>query len=201
MIIQADVPTRSPARSNQPVQIRPMQLGDVEQVHHIDQLSFSLPWPESAYRYELTQNVKSASWVAEVLRPDGTTRVIGMVVMWLILDEAHIATIAVHPEYRGQGISQQLLTIALRAALQRGALVATLEVRAGNQAAQALYRRYKFEVVGRRPHYYHDNHEDALIMTADLSQPDAYLEWLDGGGQPRSIDRQGEKSFDSGGLG
>ena len=178
-----------------------MQLGDVEQVHHIDQLSFSLPWPESAYRYELTQNEKSASWVAEVLRPDGTTRVIGMVVMWLILDEAHIATIAVHPEYRGQGISQQLLTIALRAALQRGALVATLEVRAGNQAAQALYRRYKFEVVGRRPHYYHDNHEDALIMTADLSQPDAYLEWLDGGGQPCSIDRQGEKSFDSGGLG
>lgn len=201
MIIQADVPTRSPASSNQPVQIRPMQLGDVEQVHHIDQLSFSLPWPESAYRYELTQNEKSASWVAEVLRPDGTTRVIGMVVMWLILDEAHIATIAVHPEYRGQGISQQLLTIALRAALQRGALVATLEVRAGNQAAQALYRRYKFEVVGRRPHYYHDNHEDALIMTADLSQPDAYLEWLDGGGQPCSIDRQGEKSFDSGGLG
>jgi ribosomal-protein-alanine N-acetyltransferase len=156
-----------------------MQLGDVEQVHQIDQLSFSLPWPESAYRYELTQNVASASWVAEVVRPDGMTRVIGMVVVWLILDEVHIATIAVHPEYRRQGISQQLLAVVLRAALQRGARLATLEVRAGNQAALALYRRFKFEVVGRRPHYYHDNHEDALIMTADLSQSSAYLEWLD----------------------
>ena len=156
-----------------------MQLGDVEQVHQIDLLSFSLPWPENAYRYELTQNVASASWVAEVVRPDGLTRVIGMVVVWLIMDEAHIATLAVHPEYRGQRISQQLLTVVLRAALQRGAHLATLEVRAGNQPALALYRRFKFEVVGRRPRYYHDNHEDALIMTVDLSQPSAYLQWLD----------------------
>ena len=156
-----------------------MQLGDVEQVHQIDQLSFSLPWPENAYRYELTQNVASASWVAEVTRPDGLPRVVGMVVVWLILDEVHIATIAVHPEHRGQGISQQLLAVVLRTALQRGARLATLEVRAGNEAAQALYRRFKFEVVGRRPHYYHDNHEDALIMTVDLSQPSAYQEWLD----------------------
>jgi len=97
----------------------------------------------------------------------------------LILDEVHIATIAVHPEHRGQRISQQLLTVVLRAALQRGARLATLEVRAGNEAAQALYRRFKFELVGRRPHYYHDNHEDALIMNVDLSQPSAYQEWLD----------------------
>ena len=181
MIIQADIPARGPARLSLPVRIRPMQLTDVAQVHEIDQLSFSLPWPESAYRYELTQNLASASWVAEVERPDGTPRVVGLVVIWLIVDEVHIATIAVHPEYRGQGISQQLLAVVLRAALQRGARSATLEVRAGNQVAKALYRRFKFDLVGLRPRYYHDNQEDALIMTVDLSNASEYLAWLDSG--------------------
>lgn len=158
--------------------VRRMELADLDQVQAIDRISFSLPWPASAYRYELKENPLSLLWVAELRQGDGQRRIAGVVVVWLILDEAHIATIAVHPEYRGQGIGRRLLASAVRDAIYRGAGLATLEVRASNLAAQNLYRRFRFEVVGSRPHYYKDNHEDALIMTVSgLGEAD--FEWLD----------------------
>ncbi len=164
-----------------------MQLEDVAQVHLIDQLSFSMPWPENAFRYELTQNSYSLCRVAETSKQDGTHFVVAESVVWLIMDEAHIATIAVHPDYRGRGISRLLLVSVLCECIRRGARISTLEVRANNQVAQALYRRFRFSVVGRRPHYYRDNNEDALIMTADLFQTvdpnrgTTYLSWLESG--------------------
>jgi ribosomal-protein-alanine N-acetyltransferase len=159
------------------VRIRPMQPGDLEQVSAIDRASFALPWPESAYRYELNDNDASMLWTAEAETEAGEKRVAGYVVVWLVLDEAHIATISVHPELRGQGVSRALLAVALEGAMARGAEVGTLEVRAGNTAAQALYRRFGFEVVGVRPRYYQDNHEDALIMTV-RPLDGRYLAWL-----------------------
>jgi ribosomal-protein-alanine N-acetyltransferase len=144
------------------LKIRPMTLEDIPPVVQIDQVSFSMPWPEKSYRFELTQNPGSRQWVAECLDP---RQVVGMIVTWLIIDEAHIATIAVHPNFRRQGIAARLLTTALLDALESQMLQATLEVRAGNQAAQALYRRFGFKVAGIRPHYYRDNNEDAWIMT------------------------------------
>ena len=102
-----------------------------------------------------------------------------MIVLWMILDEGHIATIAVHPDYRGRGIGQHLLVTAIIAAIQKGAQSATLEVRANNLIAQQLYRRFGFVVVGNRPHYYRDNNEDALIMTLNGLNP-VYLKWLQG---------------------
>lgn len=165
-----------------PVRIRPMRLDDIDQVILIDRLSFSLPWPASAFRHELVNNPSSLLWVAELDLPDGSPFVVGAVVVWMILDEAHLATLAVHPDYRRRGVSQQMLVIVLLQAIERGAALATLEVRASNLAAQALYKRFKFEIVGRRPRYYQDNMEDALIMTANLSQPLSaglsYLAWL-----------------------
>ena len=133
-----------------------MTLEDVPQVHQIDRLSFSMPWPENAFRYELSQTSYSLCRVAEAGLPDGSQLVVAEMVVWLILDEAHIATIAVHPDYRGQGISRQLLVAVLCECIRRGAHLATLEVRANNLVAQALYRRFRFEVAGRRPRYYRD---------------------------------------------
>src|SRR4030067_1421735 len=101
-----------------------------------------------------------------------------MIVMWLIVDEAHIATLAVEPEYRRQGIGRNLLATALREAAHIGMREATLEVRANNLAAQRLYQKFMFEIVGFRPHYYRDNSEDALIMTMK-NLGDTYLDWLD----------------------
>jgi [ribosomal protein S18]-alanine N-acetyltransferase len=161
-----------------PVLIRPMQAADLAQVQSIDRLSFSIPWPASAYRYELFENDLSLLWVAELVSPETPKLIIGVIVVWLVLDEAHIATLSVHPDYRGHGIGQTLVATALAAAVRKRMLSATLEVRAGNLVAQRLYERFRFEVVGRRVRYYRDNNEDALIMTINRLDS-AYLEWLE----------------------
>ena len=85
--------------------------------------------------------------------------------MWLMVDEAHITTFGVHPDWRRQGIGRQLLLNVVDLAVTLHARRMTLEVRASNDAAQTLYRSFGFEVVGRRPRYYTDDGEDALVMT------------------------------------
>ena len=140
-----------------------MLMDDLEQVKVIDQLSFSMPWSDNADRYEIMENPASLLWVAETV--NRKHRVCGMVAVWLILDETHIATLAVHPEYRGLGIGKQLLAVALKRSAQQGANLATLEVRDSNKVAQNIYRNFGFESVGRRKRYYRDNREDAVLMT------------------------------------
>jgi ribosomal-protein-alanine N-acetyltransferase len=140
--------------------IRRMTVEDVPAAHEIDVFSFTLPWPERSLRFEVTDNPAARCWAAEL---DG--RLVGMLALWMIVDEAHIATVATHPGYRQQGIASQLLVAALKSAYAEGARSALLEVRAGNQAAQEMYRKFGFEVVGRRERYYKDNHEDAVLMT------------------------------------
>jgi ribosomal-protein-alanine N-acetyltransferase len=140
--------------------IRRMKLEDVPAVHEIDVLSFSLPWPERSFRFEVTENPASRGWVTEL---DG--RVIAMLVLWLVVDEAHIATIATHPDFQRQGIGEQLMIAALCAAREEGAQRAFLEVRASNVAAQAMYKKYGFVVDGIRPRYYKNNFEDAILMS------------------------------------
>jgi ribosomal-protein-alanine N-acetyltransferase len=85
------------------------------------------------------------------------------------VDEAHIATIAVHPDYRRQGIGETLLLHALRAAMKEGAVSSFLEVRESNIIAQAMYRKYGFVESGKRLHYYKDNDENAILMSASLT--------------------------------
>jgi len=142
------------------VMIRKMTLDDIEQVIAIDRVSFSLPWPERSFRFELTDNPASRCWVAEV---DG--KIVGMIVAWLIVDEVHVATIATHPDFRRQGIAKNLLSHALQHLSTEGAQSSFLEVRASNLAAQELYRKFGFEESGVRRRYYRDNDEDALLMT------------------------------------
>lgn len=150
-----------------------MTLQDVARVRQIDKLSFPLPWSEGSYRYEVTRNHSSVCWVAEaapssgLAQPAGMGEVVGMIVLWVIVDEAHIATIATHPDYRGKGIGRRLLAHGLLAAHQRGARMAFLEVRRSNRVAQNLYDQFGFQFTGERPRYYKDNNEDALLMTLD----------------------------------
>jgi ribosomal-protein-alanine N-acetyltransferase len=162
---------------NQEMIIRPMQLDDFSQVHIIDQFSFNNPWPRSAYRFEILENQNSYTWLAEI-----DERITAVIVCWLILDEIHIATLAVHPEFRKQGVGKQIVIHALQTLIPKGALSATLEVRAGNQAAQNLYHHFGFRKVGQRKHYYKDSGEDAILMTAEPFGPD-YLDWLFAGAQ------------------
>ena len=141
------------------LQIRKMTLEDVPTVLVLDQISFSLPWPERSFRFELTENTASRCWVAEV---DG--RIVGMVVGWLLVDEMHIATIATHPDYRRQGIASKLLLHTLLKSMDEGARTSFLEVRESNLAAQEMYLKFGYEKTGRRKRYYRDNDEDAILM-------------------------------------
>ena len=111
-------------------------------------------------RYEVTDNPAARCWVAEL---DG--HVAGVLILWVIVDEVHIATVATHPDFRRQGIAKGLLVEALREAHNEGAKAALLEVRAGNEAALKMYETFGFEAVGRRERYYKDNFEDAILMT------------------------------------
>jgi ribosomal-protein-alanine N-acetyltransferase len=142
--------------------IRKMTVADVAAVVDLDQKSFSLPWPERSFRFELTDNPASRCWVADV---DGN--VVGMIVVWLIVDEAHVATIATDPQYRRQGIGRRLLAHALRHLITDGARSSFLEVRESNLIAQEMYRKFGYEATGRRRRYYRDNDEDAILMTLD----------------------------------
>lgn len=140
--------------------IRKMTTHDLEQVIAIDQVSFSLPWPQRSFQFELTDNLASRCWVVEL---DG--RIVAMIVSWFIIDELHVATIATHPEFRGRGIGKKLLVHALLSAKKEGAVKSFLEVRASNVVAQNMYRTLGFVEDGRRKEYYKDNNEDAILMS------------------------------------
>ncbi|MCX6079587.1 MAG: ribosomal protein S18-alanine N-acetyltransferase [Chloroflexi bacterium] len=152
--------------------IRLMIDADLPVVSQIDDLSFSQPWPPAAFELELA-NSNARCWVTEMEEKQsavGETRVVAALVLWRVLDEAHIATIAVHPNFRQLGIGKLLLQTSMQAAFAEGARIYHLEVRAGNLVAQKMYTQFGYAIVGRRPGYYKDTGEDALLMTLDLTQ-------------------------------
>ena len=140
--------------------IQPMQVDDLPAVHAIEQASFDAPWPPDAYRAELETNRLAQYLVARI-----DDEIVGFGGMWLMVDEGHIITFAIHPAWRRQHIGERLLLAFLDLALARGAHEATLEVRLSNLPARRLYEKFGFRPVGLRPRYYSDNGEDALIMT------------------------------------
>jgi ribosomal-protein-alanine N-acetyltransferase len=162
-----------------PYTVGPMTLADIDQVMEIERASFPLPWSVRAYRYEIVENQHSTMLVVRpAVGPGGslvrlalhlgliTPRpLLGYAGFWLLVDEAHICTIAVHPEWRGRGLGELLLLSLLDRSMKAGGLRATLEVRVSNRVALALYHKYGFELVSRRKRYYSDNNEDAYIMT------------------------------------
>jgi [ribosomal protein S18]-alanine N-acetyltransferase len=160
------------------VTIRPMTLEDIEQVHQIDVLSFSLPWPERSFRFELTENRSSRLWVAEVTNAAGDRQIAAATVIWVIEDEGHIGTFAVHPDFRRLGIGRKLLAKGLLESWSEGVRKVFLEVRRGNLPAQQLYRSFGFVDEGIRPRYYRDTGEDALLMALDPLEPDRLVHWL-----------------------
>ncbi len=122
-----------------------------------------------------------------VLRDAESKRVEGFAGLWLMVDEAHVVTVAVLPEVRRRGYGRALVHALMAVAIGHDMAAATLEVRASNEAARNLYRAYGFYEVGERKRYYSDNHEDAVIMTTEDIQSPAYQRRLQGlGDQIRS---------------
>jgi len=172
-----------------PYAVEKMAVSDVPAVATLEKVVFSLPWSAHAFEYELRYN-PMAHFI--VVRPvaeedsagrarDGRRKlipqpIVGYGGLWQILDEGHICTLAVHPEWRRRGLGELLLVNLIDLATALDAAVATLEARASNLAAQRLYRKYGFQVVGLRKGYYSDNHEDALIMTTDVLSAASFQE-------------------------
>ncbi len=152
--------------------MRPMTLDDLPQVYRIELDSFTLPWPFNSYVYELTESRVSRCFVAATKDESNRKKILGMIVIFLIEDEAHVATFAVDPQYRRSGIGWRLMHHALREVCHEGADHAQLEVRAGNRSAIRLYEKFGFTTVGTRKNYYADNHEDALLMNLDSMTPE-----------------------------
>ena len=143
-----------------PLVVGPMRIADVPAVLEIERLSFSAPWPAFAFEQELTANRLAHYRVVRL-----GDRVVAFGGIWLMVDEAHITTFGVHPDHRRRGVGRRLLLDLAEAAIQLGSARMTLEVRASNEPAQALYRSFGFAVTGRRVAYYSDDGEDALVMT------------------------------------
>jgi len=154
-----------------PVTVDEMRPSDIAQVHEIERLSFSAPWPTYAFEQELRANRLARYVVARAADPSGE-RVVGFAGVWLMVDEAHITTFGVHPGWRRQGIGRRLLLRLIEVSMELGAARMTLEVRVSNMPAQELYRSFGFTIAGTRVRYYTDDGEDALVMTTpDLAQP------------------------------
>jgi len=149
------------------LELREMRAEDVPQVAALDRLSFADPWPQGSFEYELKANNYSLCLVVEDPDAAEDANVVAALVIWLIVDEAHIATIAVHPDYRHRGIGRGLLAEGLLQAAQRGAVKSLLEVRSGNAEALHLYYGFGYKVVGLRPNYYQAEREDALLLDLD----------------------------------
>jgi [ribosomal protein S18]-alanine N-acetyltransferase len=153
--------------ANDRIAIGPMREEDVPRVLEIEQESFPSPWPRDAYLRELRDNRLACYLVAR-----DANAVVGYTGMWIILDEAHVTTIAVAPDCRRQRIGERLLVALIAEAMRRGARWITLEVRRTNGGAQALYRKYGFKDIGVRKGYYSDNREDAIVMwTGNVYEP------------------------------
>lgn len=144
------------------LKFEPMQIEHLDQVLAIERSSYPTPWSARAFLSELQNNVY-AHYVVALL--DG--RVCGYSGMWLVLNEAHITNIAIHPAYRGRKLGDALLAEMERRARERGMTAMTLEVRVSNHVAQKLYKKRGFVQNGLRKGYYTDNHEDAIIMWKD----------------------------------
>jgi ribosomal-protein-alanine N-acetyltransferase len=150
----------------------PMTVADLDEVMPLERRCFKDPWTRHMYVSDLTGNPLAAYLVlrapadASAHEPerDPVPSLLAYGGFWLLLDEAHIATIATHPRWRGCGLALWLMLALLDEASRRGAALSTLEVRVGNASARRLYEKLGFEEVGKRPNYYRDG-EEALIMT------------------------------------
>lgn len=136
-----------------------MNSGHIADVIVIENLSFKTPWSRDAFEAELTRN-KCARY--KVIIKDN--RVVAYGGMWVVLDEAHITNVAVHPEYRGIGLGNAIVEELITEAKRNNISAMTLEVRVNNLTAINLYRKYGFIDVALRKNYYQDTGEDAIIM-------------------------------------
>jgi ribosomal-protein-alanine N-acetyltransferase len=152
--------------------IRDAESKDIPRIVEIDQNSFSLPWSTASFEFEINRSQISHCWVTEYMG-DEEPLIVGTIVVWTIVDEMHIATIAVDAAFRRMGIASALIEKAHQMAREMQLRVVYLEVRRSNLAAQSLYQKFGYQFSGIRKRYYADNHEDAFLMEYQVEAEEA----------------------------
>jgi ribosomal-protein-alanine N-acetyltransferase len=170
------------------LRLRYMTLNDVSQVVNIDRYSFATPWSTRTYAYEINESQHSHMVVLEQIIPTPpasgwrrllqsltqptptTSHIVAYGGLWQIGDEAHISTIASHPDWRGRGFGELTLAGMIRRGMLLKAQYVVLEVRVSNLTAQNLYKKYGFRIYSTRQRYYRDNGEDAYEMRLTLDK-------------------------------
>jgi ribosomal-protein-alanine N-acetyltransferase len=149
--------------------IRPPRPEDLAAVVALENRCFGDPWTPEALGQELVPDRLRLPLVAET-----AGKVVGYLMAWKIIDQLHILNLAADPDLRRRGVGTALLRVATAKAARMRMLEITLEVRESNAAARAFYQRHGFSVRGRRPGYYVDNGEDAIVMTRPVGRfPDS----------------------------
>jgi ribosomal-protein-alanine N-acetyltransferase len=175
--------------------ITPLTLADLDVVMALERICFKDPWTRRMYMTDLTENelatyralrlpLGDVAWQSAKRKspgagggdavagaPAASGPILAYGGFWLMVDEAHIATIATRPEWRGCGLGLLLMLELLDHAIAQGARTSTLEVRGGNLPAQQLYEKLGYAVVGRRRRYYRDGEDGLLMTTPDLTTP------------------------------
>lgn len=158
-------------------QFSPMTQADVDPVMELELRCFSSPWSASTYRHEL-RSPRASYWVVRPgpdVAPGAAPPILGYGGLWLLGAEAHITTIAVHPEWQRRYLGEWLLLCLIGVAHAHTVQLVTLEVRVHNAPAIALYTKLHFEEVGLRKGYYQDTGEDARLLTLfGLQRPEVW---------------------------
>jgi len=141
---------------------------DLPQIQVIDRACLGGFWSLEGYMQEIE---RPNSHLLAIMNTEKV--ILGFTCLWAILEEAHITMLAVRPEYQRQGLGKYLVWGLLEKAACKGLEWATLEVRASNMGAIALYQKFDFEIIGTRPKYYEVTQEDAIVMwRKGLNKPD-----------------------------
>lgn len=170
MKIELERPAERPDR----LSVAPMATSDIAAVIRIERACFSTVWPSDAFYNELGTNKLAHYFVGRI-----GERVVAYGGIWIILEDSHVTTLAVDPEYRRRRFGEIVLLRLIDEAIERGAAWMTLEVRESNTAAQQLYRKYGFTTVTMRSGYYSDDNESALIMWAGSLKSQLYRNRLE----------------------
>lgn len=140
------------------ISFRPMVEGDIPTIVDIEATAFYDAWNQNMLLSELHNQL------THYLVMESEGKIVGYAGFWLVAGEAQVARVAVREQLRGQGLGTRLTAALVNKAWELGAEAVTLEVRESNVAAQKAYLTCGFASEGIRPHYYEDNHENAVIM-------------------------------------
>ena len=142
-----------------------MTFEDLDEVYEIDKKSFPIPWSKSSFEEEL-KNMLAIYLVARI-----DNKIVGYIGSWMVIDECHITNIAIHPDYRRNGIAKKLVNELFKYCNEHGISYILLEVRANNISAQKLYESLGFLTDGVRKGYYKNpdgTYDDAVLMTKEI---------------------------------